>query len=255
MVNFSNALNLLGDSRLCDYFVFKKGMQPYELGKGNPPQTREMMQNKIYDAKIQHDASWQPLIKARNIRHYKIDWHGDWVKYGKHLAAPRDPEIFKGARILIQRIISSDKLAGCFTDEPLICNTDVISLIPKDRADKNILFFLGIILSRLCATYLKSRNVNLDRAVFPKINVNSLESFPIPPAIDAQKAAIIERVEKILAVTQQVARHENQTSEVLKTSEVFPPVNIPTLETEIDQLVYALYGLTADEIALVEGKR
>ncbi|EKD63826.1 MAG: hypothetical protein ACD_51C00187G0001, partial [uncultured bacterium] len=29
---------------------------------------------------------------------------------------------------------------------------------------------------------------------------------------------------------------------------------VPRLETEIDNLVYTLYGLTRDEIALVEGK-
>jgi hypothetical protein len=30
--------------------------------------------------------------------------------------------------------------------------------------------------------------------------------------------------------------------------------DIPALEAEIDRLVYALYGLTEEEIALVEGK-
>lgn len=33
-----------------------------------------------------------------------------------------------------------------------------------------------------------------------------------------------------------------------------PPTDIPTLEAEIDRLVYALYGLTDEEIAVVEGK-
>jgi hypothetical protein len=47
---------------------------------------------------------------------------------------------------------------------------------------------------------------------------------------------------------------ENQTSEVSKTSEVSPQItNIPALEAEIDRLVYALYGLTDEEIAVVEG--
>lgn len=30
--------------------------------------------------------------------------------------------------------------------------------------------------------------------------------------------------------------------------------DVPQLEAEIDRLVYALYGLTDEEIALVEGK-
>lgn len=235
LVSFSDSLSLKGEYKLTDFFVFKKGMQPYELGKGIPLQTKEMMKDKIYDAKIQHDSSWQPLIKARNVKHYRLDWHGDWIKYGQNLAAQRDPELFKGPRILIQRIVSSNKLSGVYTDKPFICNTDVITLKPKDISDKSdIFYFLGILLSSLCAAYLKSRNVNLDRAAFPKINVNTLESFPTPIATDAQKPPIIKRVQAILA---------NPDSP-----------DVPRLEAEINKLVYALYGLTPKEIAIVEGK-
>ena len=37
--------------------------------------------------------------------------------------------------------------------------------------------------------------------------------------------------------------------------EVSTPTDIPSLEAEIDRLVYALYNLTDEEIALVGGKR
>lgn len=67
-----------------------------------------------------------------------------------------------------------------------------------------------------------------------EVQPDGLESFPIPPATEAQKAPIIERVEKILAATDSP--------------------DVPQLEAEIDCLVYALYGLTEEEIALVEGK-
>lgn len=36
--------------------------------------------------------------------------------------------------------------------------------------------------------------------------------------------------------------------------ELFSP-DVPQLEAEIDRLVYDLYGLTEEEIAVVEGKR
>ena len=52
-------------------------------------------------------------------------------------------------------------------------------------------------------------------------------------AASAQQAPIIERVQQILA---------NPDSP-----------DIPQLEAEIDRLVYALYGLAEEEIALVEG--
>lgn len=56
----------------------------------------------------------------------------------------------------------------------------------------------------------------------------------IPPSIEDQQIPTIERVKQILAAPDSP--------------------EVPRLEAEIDQLVYTLYGLTADEIALVEGK-
>ena len=62
-----------------------------------------------------------------------------------------------------------------------------------------------------------------------------LEQLPIPPATDAQQAPIIERVQQILAAPD--------------------CSDVPQLEAEIDRLVYDLYGLTEEEIAVVEGKK
>jgi hypothetical protein len=57
--------------------------------------------------------------------------------------------------------------------------------------------------------------------------------LPVFPATDAQKAPIIEHVRKILA------DHDSPA--------------VPRLEAEIDKMVYGLYNLTSEEIALVEG--
>lgn len=61
-----------------------------------------------------------------------------------------------------------------------------------------------------------------------------IEQLPIPHATEEQQAEITSLVQQILDAPDSP--------------------EVPRLETEIDQLVYALYGLTADEIALVEGK-
>ena len=61
-----------------------------------------------------------------------------------------------------------------------------------------------------------------------------MNQLPIPPATDAQQAPIIERVQKILAAPDSP--------------------DVPQLEAEIDRLVYDLYGLSEEEISVVEGK-
>jgi hypothetical protein len=72
------------------------------------------------------------------------------------------------------------------------------------------------------------------RGGFYRMKMIYVEQLPIPSATDAQQAPIIERVQKILAAPDSP--------------------DVPQLEAEIDRLVYALYGLTDEEIAVVEGK-
>jgi len=63
--------------------------------------------------------------------------------------------------------------------------------------------------------------------------ISDILQFPIPAISEELQIPIIELVEKILANPDRP--------------------DIPALETEIDRLVYALYGLTEDEIAVVVG--
>ena len=48
-------------------------------------------------------------------------------------------------------------------------------------------------------------------------------------------------------------RVEELVNRILKEKRTNPAADTTTLEREIDQQVYALYGLTPDEIAIVEG--
>lgn len=182
VISFDTQLELNGQYRLSDFFEFYQGMKPYEQGKGKPTQTREMMNNKIYHATHKVDDSYLPLLTASSIKRYSTVWEGNWIKYGVNLAAPRKKEIFEGERLLLNRIVSKDKLDITYEFETKINNTDVFNLKPKK--DTIVTFstksLLAIIASKLCAVYFKKQNINLNRDVFPKINVNTLESFPIP---------------------------------------------------------------------------
>ena len=73
---------------------------------------------------------------------------------------------------------------------------------------------------------------------FPKILVTDLNKFPLPKERpDNIVNKIIERVNKAF-----LAKRDN------------PEADTGELEAEIDRLVYALYGLSEEEIAVVEGR-
>ncbi len=83
---------------------------------------------------------------------------------------------------------------------------------------------------------LKSQNVNLDRNAFPKINTETLSTFPVPK-YKAEYINIISLVDQIIDA---------------KKSD--PNADTTALETEIDRLIYQLYELTEAEIKMVEGE-
>jgi adenine-specific DNA-methyltransferase len=72
------------------------------------------------------------------------------------------------------------------------------------------------------------------------------KQLPIPDVPPEKQAPIVALVELILAAKKSPPAPLSQRGE---------QTDIPALEAEIDRLVYALYGLTDEEFAVVEGKK
>jgi type I restriction-modification system DNA methylase subunit len=303
-ISFDKNINLKGKYCLADFFKFKQGMKPYEEGKGEPPQTREMMINRIYHARSKKDDSYLPLLGAKNIKRYSFTWENDWIKYGEHLAESRPFELFSIRRLLISRIISGEKIKGTFLSDIFINNTDLINILPKNET-VNIKAFAAIILSKLCTSFLKKQNVNLNRKTFPKINVETLKSFPIPELNDIQLDELADKADIMLSqnkvfwalksdflnfvkneltpqkISTKLENWHDLDWDGFKTELAKGKVKLDNLslkdrkewqdyffehqakaldikaiidktDSEIDRIVYALYGLTEDEIRIVE---
>ena len=97
-------------------------------------------------------------------------------------------------------------------------------------------YLLGILNSNLIFFLFKQILPKL-RGDFYEPSSVYFKEFPILEASENQQEPIIEKVEKILDL-----KRENSIADTT------------VLESEIDDLVYKLYGLTAEEIAIVEGK-
>lgn len=248
-ITFKDNIQLRASKKIGDYFDLKFGVKLYEVGKGTPPQKKEDSKNGIYESKTPLDSTYLRLLKGRHIKRYFIDWKDSYVKYGNNLAAPRNSNLFKGDRILIQRIVSKDCLDATFTDEHLICNTDVITLKPKSTL--NIKFYLSLLNSKLIGRFVKNANINLDRNVFPKINTNTLENLPVPNIDEVEskmKIEVINLAEQIsqLSIDFKVATLETKKEQIQN--------RISYCEDKINSIVYELYGVTEEEIKIVENK-
>jgi predicted nucleic acid-binding Zn-ribbon protein len=95
--------------------------------------------------------------------------------------------------------------------------------------------------------------VNLDRKAFPKINMNTLETFPIPD-IDISNSADKSHHDKMVSLVEQMlSLNKKLTSAKTDHEKTSLQRQIETTDRQIDQLVYELYGLTEEEIKIVKG--
>lgn len=241
-ISFNDSIELRAEKKISDYFLLKFGAKLYEVGKGLPPQKKEHSTNGVYESTTKIDATYLKLLKGRHIKRYLIDWKESYVKYGNNLAAPRDPSLFIGDRILIQRIVSKKCLDATYTDSHLVCNTDVITL--KPIAKVNCKFYLAILSSTLIGAFIKSNNINLDRNVFPKINTNTLGDVPVPDVEKVDKIIVSEitkLVDQLLKLNEENAQTKLQT----KVSQLESKIDY--CETRINEIVFQLYGMSEKE--------
>jgi type I restriction-modification system DNA methylase subunit len=311
-LSFNANIELEGEYTIGDFFDGFQGMKPYEEGKGTPAMSRQMMNEKVYHSDYKASDNHYPLIGATNVQKYFLRKSNTFILYGKNLAAPRKLKIFKGPRLLLNRILSRSTIDVTYVEEVLINNTDVFNFLPKENHKDKIFTLLAILGSTLCAQFFRMNNVNLGRKAFPKLNVNNILEFPIPDRnLDASKinellqlsndvenfrmkfliylrhklqvhnfsrkiegwhdldfGEFIKELNKAVKATNKERQNTGLAELPLLTKkdefewlEVFEEnkkkaqdlqVKIHTLEQEIDTMVYELYGLTEEEIKVVE---
>lgn len=107
------------------------------------------------------------------------------------------------------------------------------SVIWQKNKDYDLKYLLGIMNSKLGEYWFntngKKRGVGVD------IGVKVFRQFPVKKASLQEQETIINLVDKVLSI-----KIEN------------PNIDTKSFENEIDQMVYKLYGLTAEEISIVE---
>ncbi len=87
--------------------TIKSGLKAYEIGKGKPPQSKEMKSNRVYHSKIKIDDAYIKYLDGKDVCRYYLGWSGEFLKYGSNLSAPRTNfDLFSSSRILVRQIPS-----------------------------------------------------------------------------------------------------------------------------------------------------
>ncbi len=233
------------------------GYNPYEKGKGKAPnggvQTKQTVKDKPYHSDKQLGEDWKLEIIGRDLSRYHLEISGNrWIKYGPWLAAPRKPENFNGIRLLVQEITGGDekRIVATYYEEELYYSRDVIPI--KVDSKKKAFLILAILNSNLMTWYHHKRNPKSQKTLFPKILVSDLKKLPLSNLIDW--GSLEEGVENDIIGSVKKIMELNDLLTISKTpqEEKLLKIQIDNIDKRINEMVYELYGLTYDEIDIIE---
>jgi hypothetical protein len=236
---------------LSDLVPVFNGIKPFEKGKGRPPQTTQTMRDKPFVKEgSQPGPNWSPLLRGSLIRRYSNLWNGDyWVLYGPWLAAPRDPLIFSEPEMIVVRQ-TGDSIIATLVEHGFYARDNLHIVLPRNK-EYDLCFILGIMNSRLCAFVYGYINPERGEAL-AQVKKKHVERLPIRtidftnPTDKAHHDRIVELVKAMLKLQKQFAGAKTSHEKTAIQRQIDAP------DKQIDQLVYELYGLTDEEIRIVE---
>ena len=143
----------------------------------------------------------------------------------------RNEKIFNREKILTRFV--AKEIIGMYDNENKYYEHTLHSTHITDKRFQTK-YVLAIFNSNLLKFYYKKTN-SQGGDIFPQIRISSVENLPIKLGSATIQNLISSTVNEILS---------------LKSED--PKADTQNLEQEIDVMVYELYGLTAEEIAIVE---
>jgi len=207
-------------------------------------------------------------IEGKDISNYLVnrirylEWGTDRVP--KKLVRPTFPELYNRPKIMRGCVTP-----GVYDETGLLCNHSIVVFVKftdlhgvenksiqisikkfnrllrlglekiSERFD--LKYLLAIINSSFAFKYLNNiRRHRLENYFYP----DDFRKLPIPDILEQQQQPLVELVDRIMALTQSDDHIQNPTKKA----------KVKEYERQIDQMVYELYGLTPEEIAVVEGR-
>lgn len=211
-------------------FQVYNGVKPFEKGKGNPPQTQEIVDNHTFVKEgEQPDETWSPLLRGNLIQKYRNLWDNNyWIKYGPWLAAPRDKSIFDAKEKIVVRQ-TGDSIIATMIDEKFICRDNLHICIPNDP--KITKYVLGLLNSKVMDF------------IYTFINSEKGENLAQIKKAHVERLRLIIEKSFISIISDLVSRILKKESEDEDSSEA---------QKLIDLYSYHIYGLTYDEMRIFD---
>ncbi len=157
-----------------------------------------------------------------------------YVNYSKIKEGPKQPEAFDGKKIFVRRIVNRQlRIMATITQSSFAVKKDIYLFFP---IDESIIYSVAAVInSKLISFLLTKGSSSARKDDFTQITLSDIRKIGIP--------SISDKVSKSL---------EEYVTRILDHKKADPEADTSAMEAEIDRLVYELYGLTEEEIKIVE---
>ncbi|WP_295965327.1 DNA methyltransferase [uncultured Xanthomonas sp.] len=191
------------------------------------------------------------LLKGVEVAQYKIrrelsQGHQEWFDESSYLQSYKEKPITSQKRIATQRITGVDeklRIVATLVQPPTYFADSTNSIFVDKKSEISICYVLALLNSRLMQWRFKLTSTNNN------VGTNEIESLPffLPSSKEdrEQHDIIVRKVDALLLAKQQEASSTGNTRTIVERK-------CRALENEINKLIYQLYGLTDDEIELIE---
>lgn len=184
---------LLGE--VCDVV---NGLKPYEIGKGTPTQTKEMVANRVYDSEYKVDNSYRALLRGKDVNKYVTLWNGRrWIKYGDNLSAPRYSANFDAPEKIVIRQ-TSDSLIATLDTHQFVCMNNM-HIVNSKLVNYSLKYILAIINSKLMNFYYETLNPEKGEAL-AEVKKENVEKLLIKPKSKQEQIPYIILVDYLLFI-------------------------------------------------------
>jgi adenine-specific DNA-methyltransferase len=228
-----------------------QGITPYDKYRG---QSADLIKSRAFHSNKQKNKSYGKWLAGGDLSRYSITWSGEWLSYGPWLAAARDPRFFTGPRLLFREIPGSGKrIQTAYAEETFYHGHSITPFLLSSKT-VDIRYVLGIVNSNLLSWFGRYKLSNFGKDIFPKLNPEDIKHLPVITfdAADVKSKKLHDEIVAFVDQTLEVKRRLKNTAAGAQYDQLQRKCDY--LDSEIDRVVYELYGLTEEEIETVEAK-
>lgn len=195
-------------------------------------QDRKSSQDPSYVHSSNLGSNCKKVLNGKHINRYIIQDSGLYIEYGEWLWNPRRKEVFECPEKILLRQVGKFPICA-YDDKQYYTLNTIYNINIIDKAFKTK-YVLAVLNSKVMQTIWKEIYPE-QKDVFPRLKKEQLIEIPIPKVETIKQDEIIRKVDEVLAIK--------------RTN---PSADTSVLESEIDHLVYHLYGMTFDEVLIVD---